>query len=87
MQEHYFNKVLRNPNAPIDTPSSHLSNPPPKLTNVDKMITDVILVKISVIHQNLIKRCYHPELLQRNTEKKIFSSGGSAFRKMGDKTT
>lgn len=79
--------MLRNPNAPIDTPSSHLSNPPPKLTNVDKMITDVILVKISVIHQNLIKRCYHPELLQRNTEKKIFSSGGSAFRKMGDKTT
>lgn len=24
-----------------------------------------------MIYQNLIKRCYHPELLQRNTEKKI----------------
>lgn len=54
-------------------PSSHLlSNAPPKLTNVDRMITDLILVKISVIYQNLMKRCYHPELLQRNTEKKIF---------------
>lgn len=71
MQEHYFYKVLRNQNAPIDTPSSHLSNPPPKLTNVDKMITDGILVKISVIYQNLIKRCYHPEL---QIQKKLFST-------------